>query len=88
MGLGRNGANGINAAYKAEGSGGSGGGYYGGTAITTAGQSPGRGGSGYVGDLIDGRTISGSEEIPSHDGKSTTTGNQDGGYAKITYIYY
>ena len=88
LGLGQNGANGIDAAYKAEGSGGSGGGYYGGTAPTNAGQSGGRGGSGYVGDLIEAKTISGSEEIPSYDGKDKIIGNSGGGYAKITLIFY
>lgn len=65
------------------GSSGGGGGWYGGGA---AGHSGTGGGSGYVGDLISGTTIDGTNEIPTYDGMGTMIGNAGNGYAKITFI--
>ena len=65
--------------------GGGGGGYYGGGGGCQAGQGGG-GGSSFFGDVLDGKTISGTEKIPTHDGQGTMTGNSGNGYAKITYI--
>ena len=71
--------------------GGGGGGWYGGNGAycsTYDGGGGGGGGSGYVNTylLVDGQTIAGNAEMPTHDGTSTMTGNGGNGYAKITYI--
>ena len=65
--------------------GGGGGGYYGGGGGCQAGQGGG-GGSSFFGDVLDGKTISGTEKMPTHDGQGTMTGNSGNGYAKIIYI--
>ncbi len=80
FGIGGNGQN------KSSSGGGGGGGYYGGGGSYCAG---GAGGSGYIGTLESlgmdhAITQSGDEEIPTHDGESTMTGNTGHGYAKIT----
>lgn len=36
--------------------------------------------------LSDAETIAGDQEMPTHNGNSTMTGNEDTGYAKITYV--
>ena len=44
------------------------------------------GGSGYIGDVTAGETISGDQAMPTHDGTGTMTGNTGAGYAKITLL--
>ena len=88
LGLGQNGTDGINADYCAEGNGGSGGGYYGGTASTDTYNAGGRGGTGYIGNLIEGKCLSGSESMPNYEGTSTIIGNTGNGYAKIICMFY
>ena len=55
-----------------------GGGFYGGGCAS--------GGSGYIGGVESGKTIAGNQSMPTHDGKSTMTGNAGNGFAKITLI--
>ena len=38
--------------------------------------------------LVDAQTIAGDSEMPTHDGSSTMTGNEDNGYARITCYAY
>ena len=62
--------------------GGSGGGWYGGI----SGWYGTGGGSGYIDGVENGQTIAGNQEMPTHDGTSTMTGNSGSGYAKITLL--
>ena len=82
LGIGGNGQN------KSSSAGGGGGGYYGGGGAYCAGAG---GGSGYIGILEsfgtdNAVTLSGEEEIPTHDGDSTMTGNSGNGFAKISVV--
>ncbi|MBQ9319043.1 MAG: InlB B-repeat-containing protein [Bacilli bacterium] len=72
---------------------GSGGGWYGGNRLTKAnstGGMAGSGGSGHINttDLkyIEGKTIAGNLQIPTHDGSSYMTGNTGDGYARISFV--
>ena len=68
--------------------GGSGGGYYGATAPTDTYNAIGKGGSGYIGNLLNGICLSGTAQIPNYTGTETITGNSGNGYAKITLMFY
>lgn len=74
---------------------GGGAGYYGGSHSQSwknvANTKPSGGGSGYIGGVLDygddkATTISGTNEMPTYDGKEKMTGNSGNGYAKITFI--
>lgn len=90
LGLGATGMNGIDeTVFCAEGKGGSGGGYYGGsapTSIDNRGDSKGKGGSGYIGNLEDGQTIAGNQNVPCYCDVKDMNGNSGNGYAKISLI--
>lgn len=77
------GSNFYNSGY---GGSGGGGGYYGGGG-SDRGHGGAGGGSGYVStSLNNAKTIAGTESIPSHDGKTTITGNNGNGYIKISAL--
>lgn len=77
------GSNFYNSGY---GGSGGGGGYYGGGG-SDRGHGGAGGGSGYVStSLSNAKTIAGTESIPSHDGKTTITGNNGNGYIKISAL--
>lgn len=45
-------------------------------------------GSGYIGNLVEARCLSGTEQVPSYDGTTNMIGNRGDGYAKITCLFY
>ena len=72
---------------------GAGGGWYGGNRLikpNTGGGMAGSGGSGHVNTTdskyVDGKTIAGNLQIPTHDGASYMTGNTGDGYARISFV--
>ena len=72
---------------------GAGGGWYGGNRLikpNTGGGMAGSGGSGHVNTTdskyVDGKTIAGNLQIPTHNGSSYMTGNTGDGYARISFV--